>query len=137
MRLLNRFNSGELVKFRRFAVVGLLVMCVFMVLNRIFNSIMSEQAAFFCSYPPSVLIHFLLNKFWTFSDRKKVDLSQFGSYFITVCLTFIIQWSVFTAIHLLSSCPSWAAAGIANIAQMSLSYIIMKSKVFALSGNKA
>ena len=131
MSLLNRFNSGELVKFRRFAVVGLLVMCVFMVLNRIFNSIMSEQAAFFCSYPPSVLIHFLLNKFWTFSDRKKVDISQFGSYFITVCMTFIIQWSVFTAILFWFSWPAWVAAGIANISQISVSYIMMKVKVFA------
>ena len=67
-------------KLLRFAAVGLIVMAVFMALNAMFGFLMDQQAAFFCAYPPALLLHFSLNKYWTFEKHEKSykEIIRFG-----------------------------------------------------------
>ena len=118
-------------KLLRFGSVGLSVMGVFMTLNWLLGRLMGEQAAFLCAYPPALLLHFLLNKLWTFENREKVSGRQVREYFFMVGLTFAIQWGVFTAVRTWTPWPAWAAAGLANVAQMAVSFLIMQARVFA------
>ena len=89
-------DYGKLI---RFAAVGLIVMAVFMALNGMFGSIMGEQAAFFCAYPPALLLHFSLNKYWTFAKGDKISVNQLYAYLVTVVITLIIQWLVVIYSH--------------------------------------
>ena len=114
----------------RFAAVGLIVMAVFMALNGIFGAIMGEQAAFFCAYPPALLLHFSLNKYWTFAKRDKISVTQLYTYLATVAITLMIQWIVFTLVRQWAHWPAWFVAGLANLAQMAISFIMMKFQVF-------
>jgi len=118
-------------KLLRFAAVGLAVMVVFMALNWLLGRFMGAQAAFLCAYPPALLLHFLLNKIWTFENREKVSGRQVREYFFMVALTFAIQWGAFTAVRTWTPWPAWAAAGLANVAQMAVSFLIMQARVFA------
>jgi putative flippase GtrA len=136
MKVSNYALPRDFLKFVRFAVVGLVVMAVFMALNWIFSSSMSGQAAFFCAYPPALLLHFFLNKIWTFENRQKVDASQLSAYLVMVLVTFIIQWSVFSAIRAWTQLENWIAAGIANISQMVVGFIFMKLRVFVTNRAK-
>jgi len=68
-------------KLLRFAAVGLAVMVVFMALNWLLGRFMGAPAAFLCAYPPALLLHFLLNKIWTFENREKVSGRQVREYF--------------------------------------------------------
>jgi putative flippase GtrA len=117
-------------KLLRFAAVGLIVMAVFMALNAMFGFLMDQQAAFFCAYPPALLLHFSLNKYWAFSNREKISVKQLYTYLITVVITFFIQWLVFTLICRWFLWPAWFVAGLANLAQMLFSFIMMKFRVF-------
>ena len=122
------FNSaGKLI---RFALVGLLVMGVFMALNWALGCFINEQAAFLSAYPAALILHFYLNKIWTFENHEKVNSKQLVTYALTVLITFIIQWSVFTFCRIWTSWPAWIIAGFANISQMAISYLMMKLKVF-------
>ncbi len=127
---------GSAAKFMRFAVVGFLVMAVFMALNWFLGQFIAEQAAFLCAYPPALLLHFYLNKNWTFKNREKVNHQQLVAYAVTVLVTFIIQWCVFSLIRRWTSWPTWIAAGAANVAQMTVSFLMMKLRVFVGSTSK-
>lgn len=120
-------DYGKLI---RFAAVGLIVMAVFMALNGMFGAIMGEQVAFFCAYPPALLLHFSLNKYWTFAKGDKISVNQLYAYLVTVVITLIIQWLVFTLVRRWAPWPAWFAAGLANLAQMAISFIMMKFQVF-------
>ena len=106
-------------------------MGVFMALNWVLGHGLSEQIAFLCAYPPSVALHFFLNKRWTFEDKRTASARQMGEYLVMVCVTFVIQWSVFTALRSWSTWPGWLAAGAANVAQMAVSFAMMQVRVFA------
>jgi putative flippase GtrA len=114
----------------RFALVGLLVMCVFMALNWALGGLMTEQGAFLSAYPAALLLHFYLNKFWTFENYEKVNSRQLLAYAATVLVTFVIQWCIFTYCRRWTSWPAWIAAGVANVGQMTVSFFMLKLKVF-------
>ena len=120
-----------ILKLLRFAAVGLAVMGVFMGLNWFLGHWLGEQAAFLCAYPPSVGLHFALNKRWTFGDRRAASTRQVGEYLLMVAVTFAIQWSVFTALRAWTALPGWLAAGAANVAQMAVSFGMMQVRIFA------
>ena len=120
-------SSGKLM---RFALVGFLVMGVFMALNWALGRFMNEQAAFLSAYPAALILHFYLNKIWTFENHEKVNSKQLITYALTVLITFMIQWSVFTFCRIWTLWPAWIIAGFANISQMAISYLMMKLKVF-------
>jgi putative flippase GtrA len=123
-------------KLLRFATVGIAVMVVFMGLNWLFGRSMGAQAAFLCAYPPALLLHFLLNKLWTFEDRGKVSGRQVREYVFMVGVTFAIQWGVFTALRIGTVWPGWVAAGLANVAQMAVSFALMQARVFAVKSRR-
>ena len=118
-------------KLARFGAVGVAVMGVFMALNWLLGHGLSEQVAFLCAYPPAVALHFFLNKRWTFADKRTASARQMGEYLVMVLVTFVIQWSVFTALRTWSTWPGWLAAGAANVAQMAVSFAMMQVRVFA------
>lgn len=122
-------------KLARFGAVGIGVMVVFMTLNGVLGFWLSEQAAFLCAYPPAVVLHFFLNKRWTFADRRPASPRQVGEYAVMVGVTFVIQWGVFTALRTWTTWPGWLAAGAANMAQMAMSFLMMQVRVFA-AGNR-
>jgi putative flippase GtrA len=125
------FKSELFWKLARFAAVGLTVMAVFMGLNWVLGHWLGEQVAFLVAYPPSVGLHFALNKWWTFSDRSAATRRQVGEYLAMVAVTFVIQWSVFTALQYWTMLPGWIAAGVANLAQMAVSFGLMQVRIFA------
>ena len=124
-------SSGKLM---RFAMVGFLVMGVFMALNWALGRLMNEQAAFLSAYPAALILHFYLNKIWTFENYEKVNSKQLATYALTVLATFLIQWSVFTFCRRWISWPAWIVAGVANVAQMAVSFLMMKLKIFVHHG---
>lgn len=119
------------MRLARFGVVGATVMLVFMALNGLFGRWVGAQVAFLSAYPPAVLVHFCLNKWWTFEDRRKVDARQVREYVVASVITFAIQWPVFTLAHTVLGAPGWLAAGIANGTQMVVSFVLLQMRVFA------
>ena len=115
----------------RFGLVGGGVMLAFMGLNALFGRWFSDQVAFFCAYVPAVLLHFSLNKWWTFTDRRPVDAQQVREYILASVVTFLIQWPVFTAAQAWLDLPGWLAAGVANGAQMVVSFVLLQWRVFS------
>jgi len=124
--------SGRIL---RFAAVGGIVTVFFMGLNAFFGRGvgLGPTAAFFVSYPPALALHFLLNKFWTFSDTSSTSRRQLGEYFFSVVVTFLIQWPSFILLQRVIGLPGWVAAGGANLLQMSASYALLRWKVFHAS----
>ena len=47
-----------------------------------------------------------------------------------VAVTFVVQYACFWLAHDRLGLPGWLAAGVANAAQMALSFLIMQRKVF-------
>ena len=117
-------------KLLRFGVVGILVAAVFMGLNWLFGHAMGKQAAFLLSYPPALAVHFFLNKVWTFEHRQAATRRQVGENLGMVAITFVIQWAVFSALGLWTRLPSWLEAGLANVAQTAVSFVLMQARIF-------
>jgi len=118
-------------KLVRFGVVGLTVMGVFMGLNWWLAPNLGRQLGFIIAYIPSLALHFCLNKFWTFGCARTNVARQVSEYIFMVVVTFLIQWSVFTALGAVTSWPSWLNAGAANVAQMAVSFMMMQRRVFS------
>lgn len=121
----------------RFAVVGGTVMLAFMGLNAVLAPRLGEQVAFLVAYVPAVALHFCLNKWWTFGCRRTDAGRQVSEYLVMVGITFLVQWSVFTALVTFTPVISWVAAGVANLAQMVLSFLIMQRRVFRATQDAA
>jgi putative flippase GtrA len=119
-----------MLKLMRFAVVGGAVAGCFMTLNWLFERGVGKQAAFFLAYPPAVLLHFSLNKWWTFGCRSAHTRRQVGEYLAMVAVAFVIQWGVFKVLSVLTAWPGWLEAGLANAAQMALTFIVMQRRIF-------
>lgn len=114
----------------RFAIVGLTVMAFFMGLNAVLGHWFGAQAAFLISYVPALALHFTLNKFWTFGCRRTDAGRQLAEYLGMVAVTFVVQWCVFSFVHGTLGIRPWLAAGIANAAQMALSFVFMQVRIF-------
>ena len=114
----------------RFGVVGLIVAGVFMGLNWLFGHAVGKQVAFLLSYPPALAVHFFLNKAWTFEHRHAATRRQVGEYLAMVAITFLIQWAVFSALSLWTRLPSWLEAGLANVAQIAVTFGFMQVRIF-------
>jgi putative flippase GtrA len=115
----------------RFALVGLTVMVFFMGLNWLFGRWFSETVAFLLAYPPALLLHYLLNKWWTFGCERTDTARQVVEYLGMVAVTFVVQYFFFWLAHQRFGWPGWFSAGFANAAQMALSFVIMQRRVFA------
>jgi putative flippase GtrA len=115
----------------RFGAVGGLVMLVFMGLNWLLEPRLGRDGAFLVAYPPAVLLHFCLNKWWTFGCARSDSGRQVGEYLLMVLVTFVIQAVVFKALTHFTPLPSWLAAGAANLAQMAVTFLVMQNRIFA------
>ncbi len=115
----------------RFAVVGVIVMGFFMGLNWLFGRFMGATAAFLVAYPPALALHYALNKRWTFGCGRTDKARQVSEYLGMVAITFVVQYGFFWLAHDRLGLAGWLSAGIANAAQMALSFVIMQRRVFA------
>jgi putative flippase GtrA len=123
-------KSDFVRKVLRFGVVGVLVMLVFTGLNWLLGHRFGKDASFILAYPPSVALHFWLNKVWTFGCKRTDSSRQVSEYLIMVLVTFVVQAAVFKALTATTSMPGWAAAGAANAAQMVITYVAMQYRIF-------
>jgi len=123
-------QSESIRRIVRFGVVGVAVMLCFMALNWLFGRVLSAPAAFFAAYPPALVLHFLLNKLWTFDDQRATSGRHLAEYLHAVVVTFLIQWPVFVVCLHLLGWKAWLAAGVANVAQMTASFLFMQLRVF-------
>ena len=92
---------------------------------------LGAQRGFLVAYPPSVALHFALNKWWTFGDTRRDAGRQVAEYLAMVAVTFVIQWAVFSAMEAVTTLPSWFNAGVANAVQMGVTFAVMRWRVFA------
>jgi len=121
----------ELVRrLARFAVVGVAVMVFFMALNWLFGRWVGATPAFLLAYPPALALHYSLNKWWTFGCERTDTAKQVSEYLAMVAITFVVQYAFFWLANGVLGLPGWLAAGIANAAQMVLTFLIMQARVF-------
>ncbi len=123
-------KSESARKILRFGLVGLTVMVFFMALNWLFGHIAGPSLAFLAAYPPALGLHYFLSKRWTFNDTTRTDRRKVASYLFMVGVTFVIQWLAFAAVRRAFAWPPWCAAGVANLVQMSASFLLMQYHVF-------
>lgn len=122
----------ELVqRLMRFAVVGGTVMVFFMGLNWVLGRWLGPTAAFLCAYPPALALHYSLNKWWTFGCERTDTARQVSEYLVMVAVTFVVQYAFFWLTHDQLGLVGWLSAGLANAAQMVLSFVLMQRRVFA------
>lgn len=114
----------------RYAVVGVTVMAVFTSLNWLLGLRFGKDLAFLLAYPPAVGLHFWLNKHWTFGCRRTDAKRQISEYVVMVAATFLVQAAVFGILTRLAALPGWIAAGIANAAQMLITFLAMQYRIF-------
>jgi putative flippase GtrA len=123
--------SSEMARrIMRYAVVGVVVMAVFTGLNWLFGHWLGKAASFILAYPPAVGLHFWLNKNWTFGCRRTDAKRQLSEYLVMVLVTFLVQAAVFAVITHATTLPGWVAAGIANAAQMMITFLVMQYRIF-------
>ncbi|HMD60249.1 MAG TPA: GtrA family protein [Opitutaceae bacterium] len=114
----------------RFGAVGVIVMLVFTGLNWLFGHWLGKDPSFLLAYPPSVALHFLLNKTWTFGSTRTDSTRQVSEYVVMVLVTFAVQAAVFKGLTAATSLPGWAAAGAANAVQMVITFVAMQYRIF-------
>jgi putative flippase GtrA len=114
----------------RFAFVGGMVMAVFMGLNWLLGCWINPQVAFLLAYPPALALHYMLNKWWAFGCVRTDSTRQITEYLGMVAVTFVVQYGVFWLAHDRFGLVGWLSAGVANAAQMALTFVIMQRRVF-------
>jgi len=119
-----------IIKLLRFGLVGLTVMIFFMGLNWLFGRWVGPTAAFLLAYPPALVLHYSLNKWWTFGCARTDTARQVSEYLIMVAVTFVVQYAFFWLAHDWFGLPGWLSAGVGNAGQMALSFVIMQRRVF-------
>ena len=129
------FKQELILRVLRFAIVGGGVTTVFMGLNWLFAPKLGAEGAYLAAYPLAVALHFCLNKWWTFEDQGTVKKKQAAQYLALMLVAFLIQTAVFKALLHYTSTASWLASGIATVAQMALSFLVMQRRVFAPAGS--
>jgi putative flippase GtrA len=128
------FKQELIRRVLRFGLVGAVVTLVFMGLNKGFGRWLSADWAYLAAYPLAVLLHFCLNKWWTFGDRGTVRPRQVSEYGVMMLTAFLIQTAVFKALTHFTPMAPWVASGVATVAQMALSFVFMHRRVFAATG---
>jgi putative flippase GtrA len=114
----------------RFGLVGTTVTLFFMGLNWLLAPRLGTDVAFFAAYPPTVALHFSLNKWWTFRDRSAMRSKQVSEYLAMTVVAFLIQSAVFKLLMHFTPLASWLASGVATVAQMALAFLVMQFRVF-------
>lgn len=119
-------------KLIRFVLVGGTVMLFFMALNGLLVRLgLGTQGAFLAAYVPALGLHFCLNKWWTFGGVQRHGTKrQVGEYILMAAVTFVIQWLAFQGFHVVLGIANWLAAGLANLTQMGVSFLMMQRRVF-------
>ncbi len=126
------FKQELICRLLRFGVVGGLVTLTFMGLNWWFGQRgLSENQAYLAAYPLAVVLHFCLNKWWTFGDQGVVRRRQISEYLTMMVVVFLIQAAVFKLLTHFTPLAPWLASGVATVAQMALSFLVMHRRVFA------
>lgn len=125
------FKRELLLRLVRFGLVGGTVTSCFMALNWLLAPRLGTDAAFLAAYPPTVLFHFCLNKWWTFRDRSEVGRRQVSEYLLMTVVAFLIQAGGFKLLTHFTPIPSWLASGLSTVAQMVLAFAMMHLRVFA------
>lgn len=115
----------------RFAAVGAIVMVFFMGMNWLLGLAVSPTLAFLIAYPPALALHYGLNKWWTFGCERTDTARQVTEYLVMVAITFVVQYAFFWLMNHRLGLAGWLSAGIANAAQMALTYGFMTFRVFA------
>jgi putative flippase GtrA len=117
----------------RFGLVGGTVTLFFMGMNWLLAPRLGVDAAFLAAYPPTVLLHFCLNKWWTFRDQTAVGRRQISEYLLMTFVAFLIQAGGFKLLVHFTPMPAWLASGASTVAQMALAFFVMQLRVFASS----
>ena len=125
------FKQELILRLLRFGLVGGGVTLVFMGLNWLFAPKLGADMAYLAAYPLAVGLHFCLNKWWTFGDQSAVKKRQAAEYLLMMLVAFLIQTAVFKALIHYTTIAPWLASGVATVAQMSLSFLVMQRRVFA------
>jgi putative flippase GtrA len=125
------FKPEFILKILRFGIVGTVVTGIFMGLNWWFGFHLNADLAYIAAYPLAVGVHFCLNKWWTFCDRGAVRARQLSEYFWLMLVAFLIQTAVFKAVTYFTTVAPWVASGVATVAQMALSFLVMQRRIFA------
>ncbi|WP_404421253.1 GtrA family protein [Nibricoccus sp. IMCC34717] len=123
--------SDNVLQILRFVIVGGTVTCVFMALNHVLHRRLGRNGAFLVAYPPSVALHYLLNKLWTFQDKTPTGGEQLTHYLLLTAVAFVIQWGMYQLLTRFTRLPAWLASGAATAAQMALAFVAMRAWVFA------
>ncbi len=118
----------------RYAIVGVAVMLFFTGMNWLFGKAFGRYVSFILAYPPAVGLHFWLNKHWTFGCGRTDVKRQVPEYLAMVLVTFLVQALVFGILTRRTSLPGWAAAGVANGAQMIITFLVMQYRIFRPGG---
>jgi putative flippase GtrA len=119
-----------LLRILRFGAVGGVVMIVFAGLNWLFGHWWGKDASFLLAYPPSLALHFILNKTWTFGCARTDTGRQISEYAAMALVTFLIQVAVFKLLTAFTTMPGWAAAAAANAAQVAITFFVMQYRIF-------
>lgn len=119
------------LKLARFGVVGAAVTLAFMGLNWWFAPTLGADLAYLAAYPLAVGLHFCLNKWWTFAERGGVKKRQLSEYLGMMVVAFVIQTAVFKILIHFTAIAPWLASGVATVAQMALSFLVMQRRIFA------
>lgn len=127
------FKQELVRRVARFAVVGGAVTLVFMGLNWLFGHRLTADFAYLAAYPLAVGLHFCLSKWWTFGDRNAVRKRQVSEYLGMMLIAFLVQTAVFKLLTHFTSLAPWIASGVATIAQMAFSFLVMHRRIFAPS----
>lgn len=125
------FKQELILRVFRFAIVGGGVTTVFMGLNWWFAPKFGPTGAYLAAYPLAVVLHFCLNKWWTFGERSPVKKRQAAEYLGMMLVVFLIQTAVFKALIHYTTMVPWLASGVATVAQMALAFLVMQRRVFA------
>jgi putative flippase GtrA len=126
------FKQELIRRLLRFGVVGVVVTLTFMGLNWWFGRLgLGENLAYLAAYPLAVALHFCLNKWWTFGNQGAVRPRQVSEYLVMMLVAFLIQTAVFKLLTHFTPLAPWLASGVATVAQMALSFLVMHRRVFA------
>ena len=109
------------------------MLCFLMGLNAFFHNVLKlgVYPAFVVAYPLALLVHYFLNKRWTFGSKQAATRNEVKEYVIMVAITAVIQltaFAFFTARW--PGLPNWISAGFASATQMIFSFLLMQQRVF-------
>jgi putative flippase GtrA len=123
-------NGGMIGGFLRFCVVGGTVTALNLGLLTLFALHFRPNVSFLLAYFPSILLHFALNKWWTFRCERSDFRRQLAQYLAVAGLNFLINFTLYNAaLHWLT--PSALLANLLALpASMVAGYLLFRRHVF-------